>query len=653
MNNNILKLIVAAFWLSCSATAWAGNDVILLLDNSQPMRQHDPNTLLRNAAAHWVGLFAQDDRLAMAIFDDKPGTRLSLTPLNGDNRLAMVTRLTHLDYKRKSSNPAAALEWALGELEMNKLPDSVPAIVLVTTASAIEPKNPEAKELETLAQEARFSGVHVNTVVFGKAEDAGLLEKLAKKTAGEFFPIAKDEELAPVFDQIWKGFAEEPSAPTETTATEDSEVKEVPPVQPTESSAEPAPAEETQPEAPRLDSGDTTWILTATALVLFMNIPGLALFYGGLVRTKNVLSVLMQCFSITCLISILWVILGYSLAFTTGGPWLGDLSRSLLFGLAPDTLKGTIPETVFIMFQMTVAIITPALVIGGFAERMKFSAMLWFSLLWSLLVYVPIAHWVWGNGWMQTRGVLDFAGGIVVHINAGVAALVAALVLGRRKGFPQVSMPPHNMTMTVTGAAMLWVGWFGFNAGSALAANGTAGMTMLVTHLGASAGALTWTLVEWRKYGKPSMLGTVTGMVAGLGTITPASGFVGPLGALAIGVTAGFVCFYATGFMKRTLHVDDSLDVFPVHGVGGVIGSVLTGVFAATSLGGMGYAEGVTMSGQVMNQVIGVVVTIVWSGLWTFIILKVIGLFTKLRASVEEETEGLDIVEHNETGYNL
>ncbi len=384
-----------------------------------------------------------------------------------------------------------------------------------------------------------------------------------------------------------------------------------------------------------------------------MNIPGLALFYGGLVRTKNVLSVLMQCFSITCLISILWVILGYSLAFTTGGPWLGDLSRSLLFGLAPDTLKGTIPETVFIMFQMTFAIITPALVIGAFAERMKFSAMLWFSLLWSLLVYVPVAHWVWGNGWLQTRGVMDFAGGIVVHINAGVAALVAALVLGQRKGFPQVSMPPHNMTMTVTGAAMLWVGWFGFNAGSALAANGTAGMTMLVTHLGASAGALTWTLVEWSKYGKPSMLGTVTGMVAGLGTITPASGFVGPLGALAIGVTAGFVCFYATGFMKRTLHVDDSLDVFPVHGVGGVIGSILTGVFAATSLGGMGYAEGVTMGDQVLNQVIGVLVTIVWSGLLTFVILKIIGLFTKLRASVEEETEGLDIVEHNETGYNL
>ena len=409
-------------------------------------------------------------------------------------------------------------------------------------------------------------------------------------------------------------------------------------------------------EAPTLNMANTAWMLTASVLVLFMTIPGLALFYGGLVRTKNVLSILMQCFAITCMVSIVWVLFAYSLAFGDGGAgnaWLGGMGKALMAGIGVNTLKGDIPETVFAMFQMTFAIITPALVVGAFAERMKFFAMLLFSLLWLLIVYVPVCHWVWGDGWLQKLGVMDFAGGTVVHINAGVAALVAALVLGKRKGFPETAMPPHNLTMTVIGACMLWVGWFGFNAGSALAANGTAGMTMLVTHLGAAAGSLTWMFCEWIRFGKPSVLGIVTGMVAGLGTITPASGFVGPLGAIVIGVSAGLVCFMATNYMKRSLHVDDSLDVFPVHGVGGILGTTLTGVFAATTLGGVGFAEGMTMGKQVMTQITGVLVTAVWSGAVSYLLLKLIDAMVGLRVSIEHETEGLDTVLHNETGYNL
>ena len=409
-------------------------------------------------------------------------------------------------------------------------------------------------------------------------------------------------------------------------------------------------------EAPTLNMANTAWMLTASVLVLFMTIPGLALFYGGLVRTKNVLSILMQCFAITCMVSIVWVLFAYSLAFGDGGAsnaWLGGMGKALMAGIGVNTLKGDIPETVFAMFQMTFAIITPALVVGAFAERMKFSAMMLFSLFWLLLVYVPVCHWVWGDGWLQKLGVMDFAGGTVVHVNAGVAALVAALVLGKRKGFPETAMPPHNLTMTVIGACMLWVGWFGFNAGSALAANGTAGMTMLATHLGAAAGSLTWMFCEWIRFGKPSVLGIVTGMVAGLGTITPASGFVGPLGALVIGVSAGLVCFMATNYMKRSLHVDDSLDVFPVHGVGGMLGTTLTGVFAATTLGGVGFAEGMTMGKQVMTQITGVLVTAVWSGTVSYLLLKLIDAMVGLRVSIEHETEGLDTVLHNETGYNL
>ena len=409
-------------------------------------------------------------------------------------------------------------------------------------------------------------------------------------------------------------------------------------------------------QADTLDTGDTAWILTSTALVLFMTLPGLALFYGGLVRAKNVLSVLMQCFVIACVVSILWVVYGYSLSFGDGGSmnaWIGGLDNAFLANVTRDSLNGTLPESVFVMFQMTFAIITPALIIGGFAERMKFSAMLIFSVLWVSVVYFPVCHWVWGGGWLAEKGLLDFAGGTVVHITAGVAALVAAMVLGNRNGFQTAAMMPHNMTMTVTGAGMLWVGWFGFNGGSAVAANGDAGMAMLVTHVSAACGAMTWAALEWMKYGKPSALGTVTGMVAGLGTITPASGYVGPMGALIIGLSAGIVCFYATAFLKQKLKIDDSLDVFPVHGVGGILGTLLAGVFIAAGLGGVGYAEGVTMGSQLSVQLTGVIATIVFTAVATYAILKLVDVLVGLRVTDEQETEGLDISQHEERGYIL
>ena len=405
--------------------------------------------------------------------------------------------------------------------------------------------------------------------------------------------------------------------------------------------------------APKIDAANTAWMLTASVLVLFMTLPGLALFYAGLVRTKNVLSVLMQCFGITCVVTLAWVAVGYSIAFGDGNAWWGGLGKSFLSGIQVSTVKGSIPETVFAMYQLTFAIITPALVIGAFAERVRFGGMLLFSVLWLLIVYCPIAHWVWGDGWLMKRGLMDFAGGTVVHLNAGVAALVCALVLGRRRGFPETAMPPHNMTMTVTGAAMLWVGWFGFNAGSALAADGAAGMAMLVTHIGAATGAFAWMVCEWLRYGKPSALGIVTGMVAGLGTITPASGFVGPIGALVIGGGAGVACFFATNYMKRALNVDDSLDVFPVHGVGGLLGTLLTGIFVSSAFNGIGYPDKVTMGDQFMTQVIGVVATAVWSGVLTWILLKLVDAIAGMRVATEEETEGLDTVLHNEQGYNL
>ena len=408
-----------------------------------------------------------------------------------------------------------------------------------------------------------------------------------------------------------------------------------------------------------INGANTAWILTSTALVLFMTIPGLSLFYAGLVRSKNVLSVLMQCFAITCMVSILWLIYGYSLAFGDGNAWIGGLGKAFFAGIGKESLSGDIPETVFAMFQLTFAIITPALIVGGFAERMRFSAMLLFSAIWLTLVYAPVTHWVWGGGWLGEMGLYDFAGGTVVHITAGVAALVAALVMGKRRGFPETAMPPHNMTMVVSGAGMLWVGWFGFNAGSALAANGDAGMAMLVTHTSAAAGSLAWMTMEWIRFGKPSVLGIVTGMVAGLGTISPASGFVGPGGALLIGLSAGVVCFTATQIIKRVLKVDDSLDVFPVHGVGGVMGTLFAGVFASTGLGvfsGFGFNEGAgitSMGGQLWVQLVGVVATLVYTAVVTFIILKVVDAVVGLRVNTDQETEGLDIVLHEEVGYNL
>ena len=409
--------------------------------------------------------------------------------------------------------------------------------------------------------------------------------------------------------------------------------------------------------AQEIDGADTAWIMTSTALVLFMTIPGLSLFYAGLVRVRNVLSVLMQCFSITCVASLVWLILGYSLAFSEGNGFIGGFSNVLFANIAEDTVSGTIPESLFALFQMTFAVITPALIFGGFAERVKFSGVMLFSVLWLILVYAPVTHWVWAEGgWLFERGLLDFAGGTVVHITAGIASLVCALVIGPRSGFGKTPMPPHNMTMTVTGAGMLWVGWFGFNGGSALASDGNASMAMLVTHISAAAGSLSWILMERIKYGKASVLGVVTGMVAGLGTITPASGFVGPGGALIIGLTAGMVCFFATGLVKNYFRIDDSLDVFPVHGVGGILGTFLAGIFASAGLGvlsGQGYAEGVTMSSQLVVQLTGIVATIVYTAVLTWIVLKIVNAITGMRVTEEDESVGLDIVLHDERGYDM
>jgi Amt family ammonium transporter len=396
-------------------------------------------------------------------------------------------------------------------------------------------------------------------------------------------------------------------------------------------------------------------MLTATALVLFMTIPGLSLFYAGMVRSKNVLSVLMQCFAITSLMTVLWVIYGYSIAFGGEGAYWGGLSKMFLKGIGVDTLSGTIPETVFMTFQMTFAIITPALIVGAFAERMKFSAMLVFMAIWLTIVYAPITHWVWGEGgWLGGKGILDFAGGTVVHINAGIAGLVAALVLGKRKGYPNTAMPPHNLTLTVVGASMLWVGWFGFNAGSELAADGVAGMAMAVTQIATATAALGWMFSEWLAHGKPSVLGIASGAVAGLVAITPASGAVGPMGALIIGAVAGVGCFIAATKIKRALGYDDSLDVFGVHAIGGIIGAILTGVFCAESLGGAGFGDGISgIGGQVVVQFTGVMATIIYTGIVSLIILKVVDVIMGLRVSEEEETEGLDISQHQEKGYIL
>jgi Amt family ammonium transporter len=408
--------------------------------------------------------------------------------------------------------------------------------------------------------------------------------------------------------------------------------------------------------ADEINSGDTSWILTSTALVLFMTLPGLALFYGGLVRSKNVLSVLMQCFTIACLISVCWVVYGYSLAFKGDGPFIGDLSALFLNGVDRDSMSGTLPESVFITFQMTFAIITPALVVGAFAERMKFSAMCLFSVAWFTLVYLPACHMVWGGGYLGSKGIIDFAGGLVVHATCGLGALVAAIYLGTRKGFNVSPLPPHNRTMVMIGASMLWVGWFGFNAGSAVAADGSAGMAMLVTHISAAVGALTWMGIEWIKSGKATMVGIATGMVAGLATITPASGTVGPAGALLIGLLAGSVCFYATQMVKSYFEIDDSLDVFPVHGVGGMLGIIML-AFVGNPDGFLGSgAAGISEDGaiaQLMLQLEGIFVIGLWTVIATYIILRVLSMYTEIRVSNEAEEEGLDIHEHNEQGYSL
>ena len=407
-----------------------------------------------------------------------------------------------------------------------------------------------------------------------------------------------------------------------------------------------------------LNSANTAWILTSTALVLFMTLPGLALFYGGLVRTRNVLSVLMQCFSIAVVVSILWLVVGYSIAFgPSESAYWGGLSKMMFNGVVVDSLSGDIPETVFASFQMTFAIITPALIVGAFAERIKFSAMLLFSALWTLIVYFPVANWVWGGGWLGQMGLIDFAGGTVVHVTAGIGALVFALVIGQREGFLTAPIMPHNLTMSFTGAGMLWVGWFGFNAGSALAADGSAGMAMFVTHISAATGALTWMAIEWIKFGKPSGLGAITGMVAGLATITPASGSVGPAGALLVGLSGGVVCYFATTYLKQKIKIDDSLDVFPVHGVGGIIGTFLAGILVSGDLGifsGNGFAQGMTMGSQVMVQIIGIFSVAAYTGVLTFIILKVVAAVTSgIRVTQEEEQMGLDITDHDERGYSL
>ena len=406
-------------------------------------------------------------------------------------------------------------------------------------------------------------------------------------------------------------------------------------------------------EAAVLSSGDTAWMLTATALVLFMTIPGLSLFYGGMVRSKNILSILMQCFAITSLMTLLWVLYAYSIAFGGDGPFWGGLSKMFLAGVGVDTLSGTIPETVFMTFQMTFAIITPALMVGAFAERMKFSAMLIFMTIWMTLVYAPICHWVWGGGgWLGNKGILDFAGGTVVHINAGIAGLVAAIVLGKRKGYPTTAMPPHNLGYTLMGASMLWVGWFGFNAGSELAADGVAGMAMAVTQIATAAAALSWMFIEWAKHGKPSVLGIASGAVAGLVAITPASGAVGPMGAIAIGLASGAGCFITSTTLKRAMGYDDSLDVFGIHAVGGIIGAILTGVFCAEFLGGAGFGGDITsISAQIKVQAVGVGATIVYTGFVSFIILKVLDGIMGLRVTDDEESEGLDLSQHGERGY--
>ena len=400
-----------------------------------------------------------------------------------------------------------------------------------------------------------------------------------------------------------------------------------------------------------LDTGNTAWILISTALVLFMTLPGLALFYGGLVKSKNILSVLMQCIAIACLASLIWLAVGYSLAFSEGNQWVGGLKNSFFSGIERSSLSGDIPESVFFMFQMTFAIITPALMVGAYVERIKFSAVLLFSGLWLVVVYAPVTHWIWGGGWLAEMGILDYAGGLVVHLTAGISALVLAAALGPRKGFPDQVDPPHNPALVMIGASMLWVGWFGFNAGSALAANEDAGMAMLVTHVSAATASLVWMFIDWLKFGKPTLVGLVTGTIAGLASITPASGFVGPIGALIIGGSAGIICYVLVSFVKNTLKVDDSLDVFAVHGAGGVLGILLVSFLTDSNIGGAGYTDGMSASSQFNVQLIGVASVFVWSIIASLIIIVIVKALTGLRVEDSHEEEGLDISSHGETNY--
>ena len=406
------------------------------------------------------------------------------------------------------------------------------------------------------------------------------------------------------------------------------------------------------PAMAEVNSGDTAWVLTSTALVLFMTLPGLALFYCGLVNSKNVVSVLMQHFALACVVSIIWVTIGYSLAFSTGNAWIGDLSNLFMKSITLDSISGTIPESLFASFQMTFAIITPALIIGAFVERIKFSAMLIFLSLWVIIVYLPVTHWVWGGGLLSSWGVMDFAGGIVVHATAGTAALVTALTLGKRRGFPKSITPPHSPILTMIGAAMLWVGWFGFNAGSALGANSSAGMAMLVTHISAATAALVWMFIEWKRFGKPSLIGVVTGMVAGLATVTPASGYIGVPGGLILGFFGGLLCYLAVDYIRGKLQIDDSLDVFAVHGVGGILGSLLVAFLATSTFLGLGLPEGQTASSQFIIQFKGVALTICWTAVFTYLILKLTSIIVPLRVEEEEEIEGLDLRSHGEKGYH-
>ncbi|MFL2745043.1 MAG: ammonium transporter [Gammaproteobacteria bacterium] len=402
-----------------------------------------------------------------------------------------------------------------------------------------------------------------------------------------------------------------------------------------------------------MDSGNTAWILTSTALVLFMTMPGLALFYGGLVRSQNILSVLMQCFAIACLASFAWLFMAYSIAFSEGSPYFGDLSQMFLMNMARDSLSGDIPESAFFMFQMTFAIITPALIVGAYPERIKFSFVIAFSFLWILFVYAPVTHWIWGGGWLAEMGVLDFAGGLVVHLTAGTTALILAFLLGPREGFPNQIKPPHNPGLTMMGACMLWVGWFGFNGGSALAANQDAGMAILVTHISASVASLVWMFIEWVKFGKPSLVGIVTGSIAGLASITPASGFVGPIGAVIIGLVSGYLCYVAVGFVKNALKIDDSLDVFAVHGLGGTLGILLLPFLIGSNLGGVGLSEGQTVMSFFNTQLTGTISVLIFTAIMTVIIALILRSFFGLRVDEDQIEEGLDLSSHGQSGYKL